>query len=89
MAPSFSATPLIIQMEDLQVINMYRGPCYLGLVFFFEAAVYSLQLLKRRRSFSTFKHFCWCFCSDSKLEICRDDGWGVSSAQPKYLHSLV
>lgn len=33
MAPSFSATPLIIQMEDLQVINMYRGPCYLGLVF--------------------------------------------------------
>lgn len=75
MAPSFSATCLIIQMEDLQVINMYRGPCYLGLVLF-EAAVNSPQLLKGRRSFSTFKHFCWCFCSDSKLEFCRDDGWG-------------
>lgn len=35
MAPSFSAMPLIIQMEDFQVINMYRGPCYLGIVFLF------------------------------------------------------
>lgn len=46
-------------------------PCVL-----FEAAVYSSQLLKGRRSFSTFKRFCWCFCSDSKLEFCRDDGSG-------------
>lgn len=80
MAPSFSATPFATQTETCWISSCDR------VLFAFKAVLFEAAqtfLIYWKQFFSAFRHFCWCFCRNSRLDLCRGDGWGGSSAPPQ------